>query len=201
MLDRYWSKGRLFGVTRSIQSAAKCELAEWFVRGDDLIAAYETGQPEAARIDLCWHVVRPEEGDSHIARVDLLVSIRTDRLDWRHDVCLESVIPAADECSEFSSNCNFFAGNDWDWSLDLLVHSSDLRRRELKAALGLPGARLLRHELFTTETLEKGVILRARAEALFLHAGAEARAMIRYQRAYVAEKMREFLAADPPLGV
>jgi hypothetical protein len=200
VLDRYWPKGRLFGVTGPIQSAAKCELAEWYVRGDDLIASYETGQPDAARIDLLWHVAKPVEGDSHIARIDLLVSIRTDRLDWRHDVCLESVIPAADDYAELSSS-DWFAGNDWDWSLDLMVHSSDLRRRELKAALGLPGARQLRHELFPTETLEKGVILRARAEALFLHAGAEGHTLIRREGAYVAEHMREFLAADPPLGL
>jgi hypothetical protein len=199
VLDRYWPNGRLFGVTGPIQSAAKCELADLYVRGDVLIAAYETGQPDAARIDLHWRAVKPAEGDSHIARIDLLVSIRTDRLDWRHDVCLESLIPAADECSEFSSNSNWFAGNDWGWSLDLMVHSSDLRRREIKSALGLPGARLLRYELFPTEMLEKGVILRARAAALFLHAGAEAMAMVRYQRAHLAEKM--FLAADPPLGI
>jgi hypothetical protein len=200
VLDRYWN-GRLFGVTGPIQTAAKCELADWHIRGDDLVACYETGQPDAARIDLLWHVAKSAEGDPQIARIDLLVSIRTDRLDWRHDVRLESVVPAAEECWEYSQNSSFFAGNDWDWSLGLMVHSSDLRRRELKTALGLPGARLLQHELFSTEMLEKGVILRARAAALFLHAGAEAQAFIKYTRAYLDDRMHDFLAADPPLGV
>ena len=106
-----------------------------------------------------------------------------------------------DRMVQSSENWNWFAVNDWDWSLDLMVHSSDLRGRELKTALGLPGARLLRHELFPTETLEKGVILRARAVALIVHAGAELQALHRYMHEFGAAKMREFLAADPPLGV
>ena len=35
----------------------------------------------------------PPHGDPWLARIDLLVSVRTDRLDWRHDVRLESVLP------------------------------------------------------------------------------------------------------------
>ena len=93
VLDRPWSGGRLLGVTGSIQSAAATTLADWHVRGDDLIAVYETGHPDAARVDLLWHAARPAAGDPWLARIDLLVSVRTDRLDWRHDVRLESVLP------------------------------------------------------------------------------------------------------------
>ena len=91
--DRPWSGGHLLGVSGSIQSAATRTLTDWHVRGDDLIAVYETGQPDAARVDLLWHAARPAAGDAWLARIDLLVSVRTDRLDWRHDVGLESVLP------------------------------------------------------------------------------------------------------------
>jgi hypothetical protein len=200
VLNHDWPDGRLFGVTGPIQSAANCELTECYVRGDDLIAVYETGSPDKARIDLRWSVAKSAEVNSPIARIDLLVSIRTDRLDWRHDVSLESVIPAAGESSELSTNADSFAAIDGNWSLDVMVHPADLRRREIIAVSGSSDARLLRHELFPAEILEKGVILRARAAAMFLNANVEVSAVAAQGRAYVTEKMREFQTADPPLG-
>ena len=197
--DQDWEMGRLFGVTGPIQAAAKCELADWYVRGDDLIAAYETGQPDSARIDLRWQVAEPAEGDSTIARIDLLASIRTDRLDWRHDVTLESVIPAAAQCTELAPNNTWFACDDWNWSLDFVVHSSDLRRRELRSDSTMPGTQLLRLELFPTEMLEKGVILRARAAAIFI--AAKERAFSMDGLAHIIAESRAFFAADPPLGI
>ena len=65
--------GRLLGVGGSIQSAATT-LTDWHVRGDDLIAVYETGQPDAARVDLLWHAAPPAAGDPWLDRLDLLVS-------------------------------------------------------------------------------------------------------------------------------
>ena len=92
----------------SIQSAATATLADWHVRGDDLIAVYETGQPDAARVDLLWHAARPAAGDPWLARIDLLVSVRTDRLDWRHDVRLESVLPEVTAVEKLDSLGNVF---------------------------------------------------------------------------------------------
>ena len=91
--DRPWSGGRLLGINGSIQSAAATTLTDWLVRGDDLIAVYETGQPDAAQLDLLWHAVRPAAGDPWLARIDLLLSVHTDQLDWRHEVRLESLLP------------------------------------------------------------------------------------------------------------
>jgi hypothetical protein len=188
VVDRPWPQGRLLGVAGPIPSAASGALTDWHVRGDDLIAVYETGQPDAARIDLLWHVARPVAGVSWLARIDLLVSIRTDRLDWRHDVRLESVIPAATACEELPPAGDRFVGKDWDWSLALLVHPADLRKRELS---GLPGAQCLCQRLFPMESLEKGVVLRARAAALFLHPDAETAAL--------TGSLFEFTTADPRL--
>ena len=57
--DRPWPDGRLLGIAGSIQSATAAALTDWHVRGDDLIAVYETGQPDAAQIDLFWRAARP----------------------------------------------------------------------------------------------------------------------------------------------
>ncbi|MGA2259031.1 MAG: hypothetical protein ABSG53_30540, partial [Thermoguttaceae bacterium] len=93
VVDRPWPSGRLMGIAGSIQSAATTALTDWHVRGDDLIAVYEMGRPDAAQLDVLWHAARPTAADAWLGRIDLLVSVRTDRLDWRQDVRLESVLP------------------------------------------------------------------------------------------------------------
>ena len=201
VLGRFRPFGRLFGVTGPIQTAANCELTDWYVRGDDLIATYETGQPDAARVDLHWQVVQPEKNDAQIATIKLFVSIRTDRLDWRHDVCLKSIVPTADELWEGQPGHNSFAGNDWNCLLELMVHSSDLRHQELTRAPLIPNAWLLKHELFPTKMLEKGVILRARAAAAFFNLDGQVRGYTTDRLAVSNTQMQGFLAADPPLGI
>jgi len=191
VLDRPWPGGRLLGVGGSIQSAA-ATLTDWHVRGDDLIAACETGQPDAARVDLLWHAARPAAGDPWLARIDLLVSVHTDQLDWRHDVCLESVLPEVTIVEEFDSIESIFAVGDW--SLAVMVHPADLSDHQLLTAKSATSAlRHLRQHLFRTKSLEKGVILRGRARAWFLSSGID--------RAAMAAAFAEFAAADPPLGI
>ena len=190
-LDRAWSSGCLLGVNGSIQSAA-ATLTDWHVRGDDLIAVYETGQPDAARVDLLWHVARPTAGDPWFACIDLLVSVRTDRLDWRHDIRLESVLPGTILVEKFDSMENVFLAAAREWSLAMMVHPADLARQELAAEPTASATCRLRQQLFRTESLEKGVILRARARAWFLPASVD--------RTVLAACFTEFAAADPPLG-
>ena len=190
--DRPWSGGRLLGVADSTRSAVTTSLAEWHVRGDDLIAVYETGQPDAARIDLLWHAV-PAAGDAWLARVDLLLSVRTDRLDWRHAIRLESVLPEMTAVEGADPMGNVFHESARGWSLALMVHPADVGRRELTAGGEGSSAWRLRHPLFRTESLEKGVILRARARAWFLPASPDLGA--------VAAGFAAFAAADPFLGI
>jgi hypothetical protein len=191
IIDRPWVGGRLLGVAGSIQSALTTTLTDWHARGDDLIAVYETSQPDAARLDLLWHAVRPGAGDPWLARVDLLVSVRTDRLDWRCDVRLESELPEVTMEVRSDWTGSVFAARVW--SLALMVPPADLRSQELTVAGAESANCRLRHQLFRTESLEKGVILRARARAWFLPSGARAAA--------VAGCFAEFAAADPPLGI
>ncbi len=188
--DRPWSGGHLLGVTSSVQSAATMTPMDCYVRGDDLIAVYETGQPDAARVDLLWHAARPATGAPWHARVDLLVSVRSDRLDWRHAVCLESALPELSVVEDGDSLGDLFAARGW-W-LALMVHPSDLGHRALTAETETSTACRLHHQLFQTDSLEKGVILRARARVWFLPSGVE--------RAVVDACFAEFAAADPPLG-
>ena len=190
VFDRPWSNSRLMGITGSIQSDTTTTLTDWHVRGDDLIAVYETGLPDAAQVDLLWHVARPAAEDPWIARFDLLVSVSTERLDWHHDVRLESVLPEVTVVEKFDSLGNLFAAQGW--SLAVMVHPADLGHRVLTAEAETSATYHLRHPLFQTECLEKGVILRARARAWFLPCDVE--------RVAVSACFTEFIAADPPLS-
>jgi hypothetical protein len=205
---RPWSGGHLLGINacpritcgagvspaQAVGTAApQTTLTDWLVRDDDLIAVYETGQPDAVRIDLLWHAARPAARDPWLARIDMLVSVRTDRLDWRHDVCLESVLPEMPVVETFDAMGNVFHEAARGWSLAVMVHPADLRQPELTAESETADGYHLRHPLFPTECLEKGVILRARARAWFLSSGVDQTA--------VAACFAEFAAADPPLGI
>ena len=124
------------------------------------------------------------------ARLDLLVSLRTERLDWRYDLCLESVLPEMTVAGKFETTANLFAGPGW--SLAVMVHPADLGRQEFLPAAGNAAGGHLLHRLFRTESLEKGVILRGRARVWFLPDAIDAAAMV--------PSFAAFAAADPPLG-
>jgi hypothetical protein len=184
-----WSEARLLGVTGSALNSSAMSLTDWHARGGELIAAYEIGAPHAARIDLCWHAAAGDNGDSWFARIDLIVSVRTDRLDWRHDVRVESdirdaaALPGGQGCSRFALR---------EWSYAEFIHPADLGPTGPAEHRDGPGRYHLRRRLFQPETLEKGVILRARIRGLFLPPAAAP--------ADVDACYAEFIAADPPLG-
>jgi len=183
---RPWPDGGLLGVTGSMQSAGMA-LTDWHVRGNDLIAVYETGQPGAAQLDLFWHTAQPAPGDAWLGRIDLLVSVHTERLDWRYDVYLESVLPQVTTATNCDGAVNVFSAGEW--SLAVMVHPADLGSQELTA---VSASSQLRQRLYQTESLEKGVILRAWARVWFLPSGIDMYA--------VSACLAEFAAADPPLG-
>ena len=128
---------------------------------------------------------------SWLARIDLLVSVRTDRLDWRHDVRLESVLPEAAEIESCDSTGSMFATGDW--SLALMVHPADLGPpgidRRGRGARGLP----FTPAVVSDRIVGKGRDPSRRARAWFLPSGVDSAAM--------ATCFAEFAAADPPLGI
>ena len=162
------------GVSGSIQSAATT-LTDWHVRGDDLIAVYETGQPDAARLDLLWHATRPATGDAWLARIDLLVSVRTDRLDWRHDVRLESILPDVNVAEKCGSLENIFAARGW--SLALMIHPADLGHQELTAEAAAIGHPPFTPAVVSDRMVGEGRDPSRRARAWFLPAGVDGTAM------------------------
>jgi len=92
---------------------------------------------------------------------------------------------------ELDSTKSMFAGPGW--SLAVMVHPADLCRQELTVEGESFAACGLHQQLFRTKSVEKGVILRARARAWFLPCG--------FDRSAVAACFADFVAADPPLGI
>jgi hypothetical protein len=188
-----WQAVSLLGVSSEVLSQPNVSLADWHVRANELVAVYESGKPDDARVDVRWQFGLPGAGDPWLARVDLLVSIRTDRLDWRHDVFVAGLAAGA-MASELHGCIHLRLPRGGSYVE--MIHPADLRRRELPTD-ELSSARdnrevmHLRRQLFAPEMLEKGVILRARIRGLFFLADVETK--------HVASCYDEFIAADPPL--
>jgi hypothetical protein len=182
---------RLLGVSGPALTDARC--IDWHVRGDDLNASYEIGPPIAAQVDISWKALALQNNEDLFALIDLLVSVRTERLDWRHDVSIEGKLPATLAWHEQSNiaGCVDFCSERWIYSE--LVHPADLRGDEVRVDPAKRVPTYVRRHLFPSESLEKGVILRARARGLFL---SPATALASVEACYT-----EFLRADPPLSV
>ena len=180
---------RLLGVS-CMALAAAAKRVDWHVRADELVAGYEIGQPDAAHIDISWHATGPSENDTWLACIDLLVSVRTERLDWRHDVSIEGDMTATDAWQEPSrAGCLLVRSERWIYAE--FVHPADLRRDEVSTVGNGATLTRARRHLFPPDSLEKGVILRARARGLFLSPNAPTTIEACY---------KDFIAADPPLG-
>jgi hypothetical protein len=211
-----WHATRLLGVVVAPlpQDAADAP-TESHVRGADLVVAYEASAHRPVRVDALWRAVAPAAGDQFLAAADLIVSVRTDLLDSRPELGVQSVLPAceivrltardpiAGEALPHPENapaafgrenglgCLLFRPPGHDLSYAEMVHPADFQRDELHC--GAPGSREVRvvHQLFSM-SLEKGVILRARVRGVFVPRRDDAR--------IAAECYAAFAAADPPLG-
>ena len=188
--------------------------AECYVRGADLTAVYQESPAWPVQVDLVWRPVFPKAQDGILAGIDLLVSVRTPRLDSRPQLVVRSLLPSSaifrltqraasrwepvtprSDCSltfepATGAGCFVFRLPGTGLSYVEIVHPADFFRDELLCRPGSPGAGL-RHPLFP-EPLEKGVILRARLRGLFLPAEDDLR--------FAGEAYAAFAASDPPLG-
>ncbi len=184
-----WRETRLLGVSGEALNSSAASVAEWHIRGSDLFATYELASPYSARIDLCWHAEAGNNGDPWFARIDFVVSLRTDKLDWRHDLFAESDMRCALPLPGRQGYSSFALDR---WSYAEFVHPADLRGDDAPENLACPGRCCLRRHLFLPESLEKGVILRARIRGLLLPPAVSPTT--------VEECYDEFIAADPPLS-
>ncbi len=205
--DQAWKMASLFSIVGATLSARPPTLVDWYVRGNDLAATYETSHVDAARLDIQWSAAESQNHAPWSARLDMLVSVRTDRLDWQPDVRLQSSVPSSEvrhiaaespaSCTlgraDPAVRCHWFQPSHCTWSLVLMIHPADVLASALEGDGSLPPTSKLIYHLFRPEMLEKGVILRARARALIVSAGVNAEA--------IAGCYEQFIAADPPLGI
>ena len=192
VLDHPWPGARLLGVAAMSPDGAADPL-DWHLCGTDLAAAYVDSLDPAVRIDLVWRTIRPGGVDRFLAAVDLIVSLRTERLESRPEVVVESLLPGATVTADRpAADFHWFWRPNLPWSYVQMAHPADLRRDETATEPGPVAATRLRHFLFPPQPLEKGVILRARVRGVFLPREADAKTAAACYDAMVA--------AEPPLG-
>ena len=201
--------------TRAAELESASEPIESYLRGDDLISAYETLGRRSMHVDALWRVVTPEPGEKFMAAVDLIVSVRTQQLDAWPEVAVQSSFPACEtlrlhevkpvRCQPLSQGpnttvilgpndgvgCLLFRQAGFALSYAEMVHPADFCYDQwIQGAVKDEGSRLV-HRLFRTE-LEKGVILRGRVRGVFVP---------RIDDTHLAaECYAAFAAGDPPLG-
>ncbi len=207
---------RLLGVatgpTVELRNAAPVEC---YVRGADLVVAYESSRECPVRVDAVWRAIAPAAADRFLAAVDLIVSVRTHLLDAHPDLAVESVLPAGDVFRlrsvdstageppavataapaimepQSGSGCLLFRLPNVGLTYVEMVHPVDFQHDQLSH--GPPGSGELRvaHRLFRS-SLEKGVILRARVRGAFVERRDDVETG--------AECYAAFASVEPPLG-
>jgi hypothetical protein len=207
---------RLLGIALfSTVHAASVPPLENYVRGADLVVAYEQSGPQSVRVDALWRATAPVAADVFLAAVDLVVSVRTDVLDSRPELPVQSMVPAGEVLQlqsldpvgwtalplppaapvtigpDSGTGCVLFRLPGSDLSYVEMVHPADFQYDELRRDEFGGHAVHIAHRLFRT-SLEKGVILCARVRGIFLKRRGDTECA---GQCYAA-----FAGADPPLG-
>jgi hypothetical protein len=188
--------------------------SELYAHGADLVAVYNEPLGRPLRVDLLWRAIRPTSAEKFLAAVDLIVSVRTQLLESRPVVEVQSAFAATEmfrllsaappdvmplnlsaiapqvlEASD-SLGCVLWRLPGGELSYAEMIHPADFQHDEVCLESSPAGASRLCHRLFP-ELLEKGVILRARVRGLFLPRADDCRT--------AAECYAAFAAAEPPL--
>ena len=166
-------------------------IVDYYVRGADLVATYAETPARPLRAQIYWHAAS-DGFDRAIAAVKLIASVQTSLLDSRPELSTESKLVAR-EALQFRDSrrvefapigpagidsdvneqperalCYLFRLASEQVSYVEMVHPADAQHSSCQVRAG--GADLqvhLRHRLFS-EPLEKGVILRARVQGVWL---------------------------------
>lgn len=190
-------------------------LAEAYLRGRDLIAAYRATADWPVFLHATWRALPAGQPPGTLAAIDLIVTARTELPDARPAVSIRSVLPAAEvlRLSEAQSAafepwgsgagparatlpsdqpaCVLFRPPSGHLSYAELAHPAEVAHSELTEEEGEGRQLAIRHRLFA-QPLEKGVLLQARVRGLFVLRQNDASA--------VAMSYRAFVSAEPPLG-
>lgn len=203
-------EARLLGIVMpSLDPEQAAKPVEFLVRGAELLVAYEASESWPVRVDAVWRGVASSVADEVYLAIELQLSVRTDSLESHPKMAVQSVL-AADQVlravdpdssrfdpwtpqsgpSSGSLACTVFRLPQGGFSYAQMVHQGDSRHDELTPAEDTSSVRV-RHWLFD-QSLEKGVILRARVRGLFLP---------RDRDLQLAQKcFADFASAEPPLG-
>jgi hypothetical protein len=180
-----------------------------YVRGGDLLASYRSGSA-AVQVDVLWHAVEVPAQDAATVAFELIVSARTEQLESEPAVAVESSLPCEQALrltpsGQFSAlptsdtsplvlrpdeavSCVLCRLPGSELSYVEMVHRADCHETRLE---GSAGTLKIRHRLFA-ETLEKGVILRARVRGALVPRGEDVRLAAAWHAA--------FAGTEPPLG-
>jgi hypothetical protein len=184
---------------------AEQPLADSFIRGNDLVLTYAPTPTRPVRMQVYWRALAEADASNCAGGVEMQVSVQTNLLDaWPAliiktqlaeavvapidcDSVPASLLPVQASALRPKADCWLCHPRDAGWSYVEMAHPADVERAELQHSAA--GAELS-HYLFS-DSLEKGVILRARARGIFVPTtGDEGTARNLYLR---------FLAAPLPL--
>ena len=205
---------RLLGVDIPSLGAGDAEsLIERYVRNSDLVAVYKESESWPVRVDARWRAVAPPASNGPLAAIELVVAVRTQLLDGRPEVSVQTAVPAAevlrlvdDRTARFETlgregpsvvepgggtGCLVLRLPQSDLSYAEMVHPADFLQDRLQGSTNSDRMVHLRHRLFQSP-LEKGVILLARVAGVFLRRNDDTR--------IAAESYAAFASAEPPLG-
>ena len=182
---------------------------ERYVQCDNLVAAYRESPAWPVRVNSRWHAGL----EGPLAVLDLVLSVRTPRLDSRPELMVHNTVKAdgvwrlvSPDCGRFEpcSSVSALQGTDRGvpgcllfrlpgdaWSCAAMVHPDDFTRIDLVAGEREPGVFRLAYDLFSGR-LEKGVILRARLRCVLLPRDGDL--------SLTAAHYASFIVAAPPLG-
>jgi hypothetical protein len=189
---------------------------ECYVRGDDLVVAYQESalRPlRPLRVDAVWRALRPGPADRFLAAVELIVSVRTELPNSPAIAFAQSELPGGamfrllgtspPHCDALAlapsdllrlvpadgPGCVLCRLPEVELSYAEMVHPADFQSDEVSLSPLGAVARLC-HRLFP-QSLEKGVILRSRVRGVFLPRENDV--------ALAAACYAAFAAAEPPL--
>jgi len=142
-----------------------------FARGGDLVVTYPFTRTRTVRVQIYWRAVPDLAIPGCIAAFDAQISVQTPLLDSRPAMALRSRFEASDALRVLSAGSVPNAlGVPWlfrlgqEMSYAQMIHASDVETEDLTKTANLSE---LAQRLFDG-SLEKGVILRARARGAFV---------------------------------